>query len=43
MKFGQGIILEYTGKNEDLKLRINFENYGQKWLVLTYSQLEFLN
>tara|TARA_B100000886_G_scaffold183046_2_gene125562 strand:- start:4989 stop:7184 length:2196 start_codon:yes stop_codon:yes gene_type:complete len=43
MRFGQGVILSYTGKNEDLKLQINFENYGKKWLVLSYAQLEFLN
>ena len=43
MRFGQGVILSYTGKNEDLKLQIHFENYGKKWLVLSYAQLEFLN
>ena len=42
MKFGNGVILSYTGKKEDLKLHINFEHYGKKWLVLSYAQLDFL-
>ena len=42
MKFGNGVILSYTGKKEDLKLHINFENYGKKWLLLSYAQLIFL-
>ena len=43
MKFGHGVILSYTGEKEDLKLHINFERYGKKWLVLSYAQLEFIN
>ena len=43
LKFGRGVILSYTGKNEDLKLQINFEHYGKKWLVLSYAQLEFMD
>ena len=43
LKFGRGVILSYTGKNEDLKLQINFEQYGKKWLVLSYAQLEFMD
>ena len=42
MKFGDGVILSYTGKSDDLKLHINFESYGKKWLVLSYAQLDFL-
>ena len=43
MKFGHGVILSYTGEKEDLKLHIDFEHYGKKWLVLSYAQLEFIN
>ena len=41
MKFGNGVILSYTGKGDSLKLQINFESYGRKWLVLSYAQLDF--
>ncbi len=41
-KFGNGIILSYEGEDDNLKLYINFEDYGSKWLVLTYAHLEFL-
>tara|TARA_Y100000992_G_scaffold285478_1_gene236465 strand:+ start:1 stop:903 length:903 start_codon:yes stop_codon:yes gene_type:complete len=41
MKFGNGVILSYTGKGESLKLQINFDSYGKKWLVLSYAQLDF--
>ena len=41
MKFGIGVILSYTGKGDSLKLQINFESYGRKWLVLSYAQLDF--
>ncbi|MEC9206206.1 MAG: 3'-5' exonuclease [Pseudomonadota bacterium] len=40
--FGEGIIQRYEGTRDDLKLHINFDNYGQKILVLNYSNLEFL-
>ena len=29
-------------KEENLKLHINFESYGRKWLVLSYAHLDFL-
>lgn len=41
-KFGEGIIQRYEGARDDLKLHINFDNYGYKVLVLNYSNLEFL-
>ncbi len=41
MKFGIGVILSYTGKGDSLKLQINFESYGKKWLVMSYAQLDF--
>ena len=42
LKFGHGVILSYTGKKDDLKVQVDFEKYG-KWLVLSYTQLEFIN
>ena len=41
-KFGTGVVLSYEGEDDNLKLYINFEDYGSKWLVLTYAHLEFL-
>ena len=41
-KFGSGVVLSYEGEDDNLKLYINFEDYGSKWLVLTYAHLEFL-
>ncbi len=41
-KFGQGVILSYEGEDDNLKLYINFEDYGSKWLVMTYAHLELL-
>ena len=41
-KFGNGVVLSYEGEDDNLKLFINFEDYGSKWLVLTYAHLEFL-
>ena len=41
MKFGNGVILSYTGKGDNLKIQINFESYGKKWLVMSYAQLDF--
>jgi len=41
-KFGNGVVLSYEGEDDNLKLYINFEDYGSKWLVLTYAHLELL-
>ena len=41
LKFGNGVILSYTGKGDSLKLQINFDSYGKKWLVMSYAQLDF--
>ena len=41
LKFGNGVILSYTGKGDSLKIHINFESYGKKWLVMSYAQLDF--
>ena len=43
LKFGHGVVLSYTGKNDDLKVHVDFKKYGKKWLVLSYTQLEFIN
>ena len=41
-KFGHGVILSYEGEDDNLKLYINFEDYGSKWLVMTYAHLEII-
>ena len=41
-EFGTGVILSYEGEDDNLKLYINFEDYGSKWLVMTYAHLELL-
>ena len=41
LKFGNGVILSYTGKGDSMKIHINFESYGKKWLVMSYAQLDF--
>ena len=41
-KFGEGIIESCEGVRDDLTLKINFDNYGKKKLVLNYANLEFL-
>ena len=30
------------GEGDNLKLYINFEDYGSKWLVMTYAHLEII-
>ena len=38
-RFGEGRILEMTGKYPDLKARIEFDGYGEKLLLLKYAKL----
>lgn len=39
-KFGDGIVLNYEGQGDNLRLQINFPNYGVKWLVANYANLQ---
>lgn len=38
-RFGEGRIIEMTGKYPDLKARIEFDGYGEKLLLLKYAKL----
>ena len=39
-KFGQGRVLSYQEQGERSKIKVNFDNFGEKWLVLTMAKLE---
>ena len=38
-KFGVGIVTGYEGNENDLRVQINFHNYGVKWLAMEYAKL----
>ena len=38
--FGSGIILALEGRGENLRIQINFEDSGVKWLVSSYAGLK---
>ena len=38
--FGCGIILAIEGRGESLRLQVNFENSGIKWMVASYAGLK---
>ena len=37
--FGEGVIIDYEGSGAHTRVQVNFENAGQKWLVLAYANL----
>jgi DNA helicase-2/ATP-dependent DNA helicase PcrA len=39
-KFGEGIVLNYEGSGEHARVQVNFDEFGSKWLVLSYAKLE---
>lgn len=39
-KFGRGVIIGYEGSGEKTRIQVNFERYGEKWLVQAYARLE---
>lgn len=39
-KFGQGVIINYEGAGEHLRLQVKFDRYGSKWLVSSFAKLE---
>ena len=38
-RFGAGVVLEITGQVPDLKAKINFDQYGEKLLLLKFAKL----
>src|SRR3989339_746825 len=39
-KFGKGVIVDYEGAGESLRLQVKFEHAGTKWLVASFAKLE---
>ncbi len=37
--FGDGVVVDYEGSGAHTRVQVNFENAGQKWLVLAYANL----
>ena len=40
--FGEGVVVDYEGSGAHTRVQINFERAGQKWLVLSYANLEMI-
>ena len=41
-KFGEGVITNIEGKGEHLRVQVNFEMVGSKWLVMAFARLTVL-
>ena len=41
-KFGLGTILNYEGSGDSMRLQINFQKAGTKWLICSYANLEIV-
>jgi DNA helicase II / ATP-dependent DNA helicase PcrA len=41
-KFGEGVVLNYEGQGSNVRVQVNFDGFGSKWLVLSYAKLEVL-
>jgi DNA helicase-2/ATP-dependent DNA helicase PcrA len=39
-KFGQGVVVNYEGNANDMRVQVNFGSEGMKWLMLEYAKLE---
>ena len=39
-KFGEGVILNLEGDGDNMRIQVNFENAGSKWLVASYENLQ---
>lgn len=37
--FGEGIVLQYEGQGNGLRVQINFSDVGSKWLVVSFAKL----
>jgi DNA helicase-2/ATP-dependent DNA helicase PcrA len=40
--FGDGVVVDYEGTGAHMRVQINFERAGQKWLVLAYANLNLI-
>ncbi len=41
-KFGEGIVLNLEGQGEHARVQINFQEAGNKWLVISFAKLELV-
>ena len=41
-KFGDGIVLNCEGSGSNIRVQVNFEQAGTKWLVIAYANLELM-
>ncbi|MBT0586841.1 DNA helicase II [Alteromonas oceanisediminis] len=41
-KFGDGTVLNYEGSGGQARVQVNFDDFGTKWLVLSYAKLSKL-
>jgi DNA helicase-2/ATP-dependent DNA helicase PcrA len=39
-KFGEGVVLNFEGNGPQIRIQVNFESQGMKWLMLSYANLE---
>ncbi|MEE9552078.1 MAG: 3'-5' exonuclease, partial [Gammaproteobacteria bacterium] len=39
-KFGEGVVLNLEGAGDNIRVQVNFEQAGNKWLVAAYARLE---
>jgi DNA helicase-2/ATP-dependent DNA helicase PcrA len=39
-KFGEGVVLNMEGAGDNIRVHVNFEQAGNKWLVAAYAGLE---
>ena len=41
-KFGEGTVLNIEGQGEHARVQVNFQNAGNKWLVISFAKLELV-
>ena len=41
-KFGEGVVLNYEGSGDHARVQVNFDEFGSKWLVLSFAKLEVI-
>jgi len=40
--FGEGTVLQFEGQGSGLRVQVNFDDAGSKWLVASFAKLEAL-
>jgi len=41
-KYGEGVVLNYEGQGPHARIQVNFDDAGNKWLILSYAKLRVL-